>query len=87
VVMFRPLLSSVVVMAPLLDVAYGSSRSSFGTGQGQPERQALAMVEQMDREGFGNCTNEAECEAECPKEISISNIARLNREYLRACLM
>jgi succinate dehydrogenase / fumarate reductase iron-sulfur subunit len=57
--------------------------------QGQPERQAraLAMVEQMDREGFGNCTNEAECEAECPKEISISNIARLNREYLRACLI
>ena len=57
--------------------------------QGQPERQsrALAMVEQMDREGFGNCTNEGECEAECPKEISISNIARLNREYLRACLI
>jgi succinate dehydrogenase / fumarate reductase iron-sulfur subunit len=54
--------------------------------QGQPERQkrALAMVEQMDREGFGNCTNEGECEAECPKEISMSNIARLNREYVVA---
>jgi succinate dehydrogenase / fumarate reductase iron-sulfur subunit len=57
--------------------------------QGQPERRAraLAMVEQMDREGFGNCTNEGECEAECPKEISISNIARLNREYLRASVV
>lgn len=57
--------------------------------QGQPERRAraLAMVEQMDREGFGNCTNEGECEAECPKEISMSNIARLNREYLRASVI
>jgi succinate dehydrogenase / fumarate reductase iron-sulfur subunit len=54
--------------------------------QGEPERRrrALAMVQQMDEEGFGNCTNEGECEAECPKEISISSIARLNREYLRA---
>jgi succinate dehydrogenase / fumarate reductase iron-sulfur subunit len=57
--------------------------------QGQPERRAraLAMVEQMDREGFGNCTNEGECEAECPKEITMSNIARLNREYLRASVI
>jgi succinate dehydrogenase / fumarate reductase iron-sulfur subunit len=54
--------------------------------QGQPERQArvLAMVEQMDKEGFGNCTNEGECEAECPKEIKMSNIARLFREYVTA---
>ncbi len=51
------------------------------------QSRALAMVEQMDKEGFGNCTNEGECEAECPKEISISNIARLNREYLRSCLI
>jgi succinate dehydrogenase / fumarate reductase iron-sulfur subunit len=42
------------------------------------------MVEEMDRLGFGNCTNERECEAECPKEISITNIARLNREYFKA---
>ncbi len=56
--------------------------------QGQPERtsRALNMVETMDKEGFGNCTNEGECEAECPKEISITNIARLNREFLRAKL-
>jgi succinate dehydrogenase / fumarate reductase iron-sulfur subunit len=54
--------------------------------QGQPEREkrVLAMVETMDRQGFGNCTNEGECEAKCPKKISVSNIARLNREYLRA---
>ena len=50
--------------------------------QGKPEaaRRATAMVREMDRLGFGNCTNERECEAECPKEISIVHIARLNRE-------
>ncbi len=57
--------------------------------QGQPERQkrALAMRAAMDEEGFGHCTNEYECEAACPKEIKVSNIARLNREYLRATLL
>ena len=56
--------------------------------QGQPERRSrvLAMVTTMDAEGFGNCTNEAECEAECPKNISLANIALLNRDYLRARL-
>jgi len=50
--------------------------------QGQPERmtRALNMVAQMDKEGFGSCTNTGACEAECPKEISVMNIARLNRE-------
>ena len=54
--------------------------------QGQPERdrRVLAMVDAMDAEGFGNCTNEYECMGACPKEIHVSNIARLNREYLRA---
>ena len=54
--------------------------------QGGPERESrvLNMVAQMDKEGFGNCTNTYACEAECPKEISISHIARLNREYVRA---
>jgi len=54
--------------------------------QGAPERtrRALAMVEAMDAEGFGNCTNEYECMAACPKGIDVSNIARMNREYLRA---
>lgn len=57
--------------------------------QGQPEREkrALAMRAAMDAEGFGHCTNEYECEAACPKEIKVSNIARLNREYLRATLV
>ena len=54
--------------------------------QGRPEaaKRVLAMVRQMDACGFGNCSNERECEAECPKQISISHIARLNREYVKA---
>jgi succinate dehydrogenase / fumarate reductase iron-sulfur subunit len=44
------------------------------------------MVAQMDKEGFGGCTNTQACEAVCPKEISIDNIARLNKEYLFAGL-
>ena len=53
--------------------------------QGQPERQkrATAMLEAMQQEGFGNCTNEYECEAVCPKEISVGHIAFLNREYIK----
>jgi succinate dehydrogenase / fumarate reductase iron-sulfur subunit len=56
--------------------------------QGQPERRkrALAMVRQMDAEGFGNCTNHYECEAACPKEISVDHIARMNRDYGKAVL-
>ena len=54
--------------------------------QGQPERyqRAQAMVNQMDAEGFGSCTNTGACEAECPKEIKITNIARMNRDYFTA---
>ncbi len=54
--------------------------------QGQPERKrrVLRMVEQMDQEGFGNCSNHGECEAVCPKGISILNIARMRREYIKA---
>jgi succinate dehydrogenase / fumarate reductase iron-sulfur subunit len=57
--------------------------------QGRPEamRRALKMVRTMDALGFGNCTNERECEAECPKEISIVNIARLNREFFKAGIL
>ncbi|MGN6419520.1 MAG: succinate dehydrogenase/fumarate reductase iron-sulfur subunit [Pseudobacter sp.] len=56
--------------------------------QGEPERKsrALNMIAQMDKEGFGACTNTGACEAVCPKEISITNIARLNYEYQRAGL-
>lgn len=55
--------------------------------QGRPEaaRRAAAMVRKMDDLGFGNCSNERECEAECPKGISIIHIARMNREFFKAC--
>ncbi|HCV42950.1 MAG TPA: succinate dehydrogenase/fumarate reductase iron-sulfur subunit [Bacteroidetes bacterium] len=54
--------------------------------QGHAERKARveAMIAQMDAEGFGGCSNTYACEAECPKQISVAHIARLNREYLRA---
>jgi succinate dehydrogenase / fumarate reductase iron-sulfur subunit len=57
--------------------------------QGQPERydRVLKMVAAMDEAGFGHCTNHQECEAACPKEISVSNIARLNRDYIAASLV
>jgi len=56
--------------------------------QGQVERgqRVVAMVEQADREGFGSCSNEGECEAVCPKSIPISNIARMTREYMKAMI-
>ncbi len=56
--------------------------------QGNPERsdRARRMITAMDREGFGNCGNERECEQVCPKGLSIRNIARMNREFLRAAL-
>lgn len=56
--------------------------------QGEPERKERVrdMVETMDKEGFGSCTNQYECEAVCPKEISAEFIAKLNREHLRASL-
>jgi succinate dehydrogenase / fumarate reductase iron-sulfur subunit len=55
-------------------------------GQVEASRRVLNMVEQMDKEGFGNCTNTGACEVECPKGISLENIARMNREYLSASL-
>ena len=56
--------------------------------QGQPERlsRAKAMVDTMDGEGFGSCTNQGECEAVCPKEIKVSLIADLNRDYAKSIL-
>lgn len=57
--------------------------------QGQPERdrRVWKMVQQMDAEGFGNCTNQYECEAACPKEISVDFIARMNRDFMRTGLL
>ncbi len=56
--------------------------------QGSPERRrrVMMMVEQMDHEGFGGCSNHGECEAVCPKQISIANIARMRREYFKSAL-
>jgi succinate dehydrogenase / fumarate reductase, iron-sulfur subunit len=53
-------------------------------GQVERKRRVKALVAQMDKEGFGKCSNVGACEAECPKEISIENIARMNREYVSA---
>src|SRR5258706_7367554 len=55
-------------------------------GSVERERRVVAMIDQADAEGFGSCSNEGECEAVCPKEIPISNIARMTREYIRATL-
>ena len=55
-------------------------------GQVEATERVLNMVKQMDEEGFGNCTNTGACEIECPKGISLENIARMNREYLKASL-
>jgi len=56
--------------------------------QGQPEREkrAQAMVNQMDAEGFGGCTNIGECQAACPKDISVDFIARMNRDFIKSSL-
>ena len=53
-------------------------------GEVERDKRVTRMVEQMDVEGFGSCSNEGECEAVCPKGIRIEGIARMNREYLRA---
>lgn len=55
-------------------------------GKVEAKQRVLNMVEQMDKEGFGNCTNTGACEVECPKGISLENIARMNREFLKASL-
>ena len=63
-----------------------SQLSLLPQGHSERKERARAMVSQMDREGFGYCSNERECEAVCPKGISIGNIARMNREYLKSLL-
>lgn len=70
--------------AMLFTSAKVSQMALLPQGKVEATKRVLAMVEQMDNEGFGNCTNTGACEIECPKEISLENIARLNREYLKA---
>jgi len=55
-------------------------------GRVEAADRVMNMVNQMDDEGFGNCTNTGACEVECPKEISLDNIARMNREYIKASI-
>ena len=61
-----------------------SQFSLLPQGQVEANERVLNMVKQMDDEGFGNCTNTGACEVECPKGISLENIARMNRDYLKA---
>ena len=70
--------------ASLFVSAKVSQLSLLPQGQPERERRVFGMVDQMDKEGFGSCSNHAECEAACPKGISIGNIARLRREFLKA---
>jgi succinate dehydrogenase / fumarate reductase iron-sulfur subunit len=63
-----------------------SQFSLLPQGEAERHKRAVRMVEQMDHEGFGNCSNHAECEAACPKSISIDNIARMRREYMKGAL-
>ena len=70
--------------AMLFVSAKASHLNHLPQGQVEKDSRTLAMVRQMDEEGFGNCTNQFECEAVCPKEISAEHIAKLNRDYLAA---
>jgi succinate dehydrogenase iron-sulfur subunit len=72
--------------AALFTSAKVSHLAQLPQGQVEAKSRVIAMVERHDAEGFGSCSNEGECEAVCPKEISITNIARMNREYFKAVL-
>ncbi len=70
--------------AMLFVSAKAGQLNSLPQGQPEKDRRTLGMVRQMDKEGFGNCTNQYECEAACPKEISVRWITKLNRDYALA---
>jgi succinate dehydrogenase / fumarate reductase iron-sulfur subunit len=72
--------ASLFVSAKIAHLSY------LPQGQSEREMRALNMVAQMDAEGFGSCTNTGSCEAACPKEISVENIAKMNREFVSATL-
>jgi succinate dehydrogenase / fumarate reductase iron-sulfur subunit len=72
--------------AALFTSAKVSHLAQLPQGQIERQRRAIAMIDRHDAEGFGSCSNEAECEAVCPKHISITHIARMNREYVKAIL-
>ncbi|MEO0452770.1 MAG: succinate dehydrogenase/fumarate reductase iron-sulfur subunit [Verrucomicrobiota bacterium] len=72
--------------AMLFTAAKVSHLSHLPQGQAEKNRRVIRMVQTMDNEGFGNCTNQYECEAACPKQISVQHIARMNRDYAMALL-
>ncbi|MFO7656897.1 MAG: succinate dehydrogenase/fumarate reductase iron-sulfur subunit [Bacteroidales bacterium] len=72
--------------AMLFVAAKVSQFAMLPQGRVEAKERVLNMVEKMDKLGFGNCTNTGACEAECPKEISLSHIARMNREYFSAAI-
>jgi len=72
--------------AMLFTSAKVSHLNQLPQGRVEAQQRVLSMVKQMDEEGFGLCSNVTACEAECPKEISVENIARMNREYIGASL-
>lgn len=73
--------------AMLFVAAKVSQYAYLPQGQVEAKQRVLNMVKQMDKEGFGNCTNTGACEVECPKAISIEYIAKMNREFLSASLL
>jgi len=73
--------------AMLFVAAKVSQFSLLPQGKVEAKERVMNMVNQMDAEGFGNCTNTGACEVECPKGISLENIARMNREYLKASIL
>ena len=70
--------------AMLFTAAKVSQLALLPQGQAERSSRAIAMVDQMDKEGFGACTNHYECMAACPKGITVEHIARMNRDHLRA---
>jgi succinate dehydrogenase / fumarate reductase iron-sulfur subunit len=72
--------------AMLFVAAKVSQLALLPQGRVEAKERVMRMLAQMDKEGFGACSNNYACEAECPKEISITHIARMNREYLKALL-
>ena len=83
-----PVLQRVKTASAMLFVgAKVSQYALLPQGQVEATERVLNMVAQMDKEGFGNCTNTGACEVECPKGISLENIARMNREYLKASIL
>ena len=84
-----PALGSINVHASLLPELRGAAPINWAIARGHSKTgvTVMRMVEAMDAEGFGNCTNHFECEAACPKGISVAHIARMNREFLGANLL